>query len=114
MSRQNLLLSAPPYAVEQTLKRLGANLRTARLRRNLTIHEIAQKIGTGPRAVLDAEKGKPSTSIGVYAGLLWALELLGQLDAVADPLGDEAGRALASSRERSRARRSSGGLSDDF
>ncbi|MCU7936191.1 MAG: helix-turn-helix domain-containing protein [Candidatus Thiodiazotropha sp. (ex Dulcina madagascariensis)] len=59
----------------QALKRLGANLRTARLRRNLTIKEIADKIGTGPRAVMDAEKGRPSTGIVVYTALLWAYDL---------------------------------------
>ena len=41
--------------VEQALKTLGANIRTARLRRNLTIGEMAEKIGTGERAVADAE-----------------------------------------------------------
>jgi transcriptional regulator with XRE-family HTH domain len=40
---------------------LGGNLRTARLRRDLTINEAAEKIGTGSRAVSDAERGKPST-----------------------------------------------------
>ena len=51
MTARNKLLTAPPYAVERTLKGLGANLRTARLRRNLTIGEMAEKIGTGERAV---------------------------------------------------------------
>lgn len=112
--KSNLLLSAPPYPVEQTIKHLGANLRTARLRRNLTIDEVAQKIGTGRRAVIDAEKGKPSTGIATYAALLWAFDLLGQLDVVADPDRDKEGSALARSRERSRARRGRGGMSDDF
>jgi hypothetical protein len=37
MTTRNKLLLAPCDAVEQTLKGLGANLRTARLRRNLTM-----------------------------------------------------------------------------
>lgn len=113
MSR-NFLLSTPPYAVEQAIKQLGANLRTARLRRNLSVHEVAQKIGTGPRAVIDAEKGKPSTGIAVYVALLWAFDLLDQLDGVADPERDKEGSALARSRERTRARHGRGPLSDDF
>jgi transcriptional regulator with XRE-family HTH domain len=104
MSARNKLLTAPPYAVEKTLKALGANLRTARLRRNVTIGEMAEKIGTGARAVADAEKGKPSTGIAVYAALLWALDLLDQLDLVATPERDQEGQTLALSRERSRAR----------
>ena len=58
MTARNKLLAAPPYPVEQMLKRLGADLRTARVRRNLTIEDMARKIGTGDRAVADAEKGK--------------------------------------------------------
>lgn len=104
MAARNKLLTAPPYAVDQTLKRLGANLRTARLRRNLTIEDMAQKIGTGLRAVGDAEKGKPSTGIAIYAAMLWALDLLGQMDDVAAPEKDDEGQILALSRERARAR----------
>jgi hypothetical protein len=37
MVAKNTLGMAPPYAVERALKSLGSNLRTARLRRNLTI-----------------------------------------------------------------------------
>ncbi len=113
MTARNKLLTAPPYAVEQSLKRLGADLRTARLRRNLTIEEVAEKIGTGPRAISDAEKGKPSTMIAVYTAMLWALDLLPQLDEVARPENDAQGQTLALSNERTRAR-SKTGLSNDF
>jgi transcriptional regulator with XRE-family HTH domain len=51
------------------LKHLGANLRTARIRRRFTREQIAQKIGVGIRAVSDAEKGKPSSSIAIYMAL---------------------------------------------
>jgi len=104
MVARNKLLTAPPYPVEQTLKRLGANLRTARVRRNLTIEDLSRKIGTGYRAVADAEKGKPSTGIAVYAAMLWALDLLEQMDDVAAPEKDQEGQSLALSRERARAR----------
>jgi transcriptional regulator with XRE-family HTH domain len=104
MTARNKLLTAPPYPVEQTLKRLGANLRTARLRRNLTINDLAAKIGTGSRAVADAERGKPSTGIAVYVAMLWALDLLDHIADVAAPDRDEEGQALALSRERERAR----------
>ena len=104
MSALNKLVMAPPYPVEQTLRRLGANLRTARLRRNLTLEDVAAKIGAGKRTVADAERGKPSTGIAVYAAMLWALDLLDQLDEVATPERDEEGQTLALSRERGRAR----------
>jgi len=103
MARKNILTSNPPYAVEQAIKRLGANLRTARLRRNLTIDEVAEKIGTGRRAVFAAEKGKPSTSAAVYTALLWTFDLLDPMDKLADPATDETGLAMSMRRKRARA-----------
>ncbi|SCK38267.1 DNA-binding transcriptional regulator, XRE-family HTH domain [Variovorax sp. HW608] len=113
MTARNKLLTAPPYAVEQSLKRLGTDLRTARVRRNMTIEDMAGRIGTGPRAISDAEKGKPSTSMAVYAAMLWALDLLPQLDEVALPEKDQEGQTLALARDPGRAR-TKPGLSNDF
>lgn len=104
MSARNALLAAPPYQVEQALKMFGANLRTARLRRNLSIEDVAAKIGVGRHVVADAEKGKPSTGIANYIGLLWAFGMTEQLARVADPDADEEGRLLAKRDERVHAR----------
>ena len=102
MARKNVLTGSPPYPVEQGLRRLGTNLRTARLRRNLTIAHVAEKIGTGPRAIQDAEKGAPGTSAAVYVALLWAYKLLDPLSEIADPGKDVEGLALLARRKRSR------------
>jgi transcriptional regulator with XRE-family HTH domain len=104
MAARNKLLTAPPFAVTQVLARLGANLRTARIRRRLTLAELAEKIGTGVRAVADAEKGKPSTGIAVYLAMMWALDLLDQAADLAAPERDAEGQTLALARERLRAR----------
>jgi len=111
MKARNALLGATPYQVEQTLRKLGNDLKTARLRRNLTSEEAAQKIGTSRFAVADAEKGKPSTSVAVYAALLWAYGLIDRLADLADPGKDEEGTRLSPSRERARHRRK---LDNDF
>jgi transcriptional regulator with XRE-family HTH domain len=113
MAARNQLLQAPPYLVEQALTRLGENLRTARIRRNFTIDDVAQKIGTGRRAVMDAEKGKASTGAGVYIALLWVYGLLSQLNEVANPVHDEEGLTLVAPKEKIRARKS-GELDSDF
>jgi transcriptional regulator with XRE-family HTH domain len=113
MTAKSPLLTAPPYAVEQSLKRLGADLRTARLRRNLTMKSVAEKIGTGPRPVSDAEKGKRSMSAAVCMALLWTYDLLGQSSDVADPEFDEYGLSLSLGRERTRARERKG-LDNEF
>lgn len=104
MKARNALLGATPYQVEQALKKLGADLKTARLRRNLTSEEVAQKIGTSRFAVADAERGKPSASVAVYAALLWAYGLIDRLAELADPSKDEEGMQLALAREPVRAR----------
>ena len=113
MARKNILTGNPPYPVEQAIQRLGTNLRTARLRRNLTIEDVAARIGTGRHAVLAAEAGKPSTSVAVYAALLWTYDLLRPMEALADPATDETGLAGVSRRERARTDRS-GALDSDF
>ena len=113
MVARNRLFTAPPYTVEQAVSRLGNNLRKARIRRNYTIADIAEKIGTGSRAVMDAEKGKVSTGVGIYAALLWAYDLLGPFDDMADPAKDKQGLILAGAKEKMRARKRAG-LSNDF
>lgn len=113
MTRKNQLYESPPYAVEAALKTLGAHLRTARLRRNLTIQDVAEKIGTGPRAIADAEKGKVSTGIGISIALLWVYGLEDNVYDLADPVKDEKGAALARASERERSRHK-GNLENDF
>jgi transcriptional regulator with XRE-family HTH domain len=111
--RKNPLMEAPPYPVEKALKRLGANLRTARVRRDLTITDVAEKIGAGPRVVADAEQGKAFTGIAVYTALLWLYGLLAPFEDLANPLKDEQGLILESRRTRTRARKPRG-LDNDF
>lgn len=113
MSRSNTLLAALPFPVDESLRRLGANLKTARLRRNLSLEGVAGKIGASHRVIADAENGKPSTGVAIYAALLWVYGLLPQFDEVAVPERDREGLALSNLRDRARARMG-GGLDDDF
>lgn len=113
MPKPNNTSSASPFEVDAALKHLGANLRTARLARNLSIEAAAVKIGVGYRAVATAETGKPGTAIGVYAGLMWAYGLLPQLEELADPARDEVVQRAARARERAYPTRK-GALDNDF
>lgn len=114
MSQKNKLIQAPPFAVEQALLRLGRDLKTARLRRSMTIKQVAEKIGSGTRAISDAEKGKLTTGVAIFAALLWAYDLLSQLNEVADPGKDEEGQNLILSKEGERARHGNEDLDNDF
>ncbi len=113
MPIQNALTAAPPYPVEQTIRQIGVNLRRARLRRNLSIEQVAEKIGAGVRAIRAAEQGKVSTGIGVYIALLWIYDLLEPAMELADPGMDVTGLAYLGEKERERARNSRK-LDNDF
>ncbi|MCL2806922.1 MAG: helix-turn-helix transcriptional regulator [Coriobacteriia bacterium] len=103
MTQTNMLLQSTPYAVEQALIQLGAGLRTARVRRGITMQQAAERIGTGVRSVRDAERGKVSTAAAVYLSLLWSYGLLEQIQDAGNPLMDIEGLRLMTLREPKRA-----------
>ena len=113
MPNPTTIATAPPAAVEAALERLGRNIRTARLRRLLTQAQLAERVGVSRFVVAGVEQGKPSTGIAAYVGALWALGLLEDLLAVADPSEDAQGMALERARAPKRARRAQT-LDDDF
>ncbi len=114
MARNNLLLESPPHIVKSKVELLGSNLKTARLRRNLTIQDVATKIGAGVRAVRDAESGKVSTSIGIYIALLWLYDLTSDIDSLADPLSDKIGLKLDELKKPQRAHHVKRRMDNDF
>ncbi len=98
MPNKSRINQAPPAAVEAAIRRLGRNIRTARLRRKLRIEDVANRIGASRFTVADIEKGKAGASVAAYAGALWALGLLEGMSEVADPDRDEEGKTLESAR----------------
>ena len=74
---------------EQNLIIAGEQIRRARLRRNLTVKEVAERAGTTAVTVLNVEKGLPSVSVGKVAAVLEVLGLEKDilLIAAADPVG---------------------------
>lgn len=64
-----------PRRLEQTMQIMGEQIRLARLRRNLTIAQIAERATCSPLTVARIEKGSPTVSIGIYARVLYALQL---------------------------------------
>lgn len=113
MAQPSPIVQQPPAAVEQALTSLGRNIRTARLRRNWRLEDLAARMGVSRFTVADVEKGKPGTSAAAYLGALWAVGLLEQLTPVADPDHDSVGKTLEAARAPRVARRA-GLLDDDF
>ena len=98
MSTRMTITTCPPAAVEDSLRRVGDNIRTARMRRRLRIRDIADRLGTSRSTVAGVEKGRPNVSGAAYFGVLWVLGLLDDADRLADPNRDEEGKALESAR----------------
>ncbi len=74
------------------LKQVGNNLRQARLRRRFSAETVAQRAGITRKTLWRVERGDPGVAIGIYARVLQALGLVGDLEALAG--NDELGRRL--------------------
>ena len=61
--------------LEQNMQLVGEQIRLARLRRNLSIAQIADRATCSPLTVMRIEKGSPTVSIGIYLRVLYALQL---------------------------------------
>ncbi len=54
---------------------VGEQIRIARLRRNLSITQVAERATCSPLMVSRMEKGAPTLAIGIYLRVLYALQL---------------------------------------
>lgn len=61
--------------LEQHMQLVGEQIRLARLRRDLSIAQIADRATCSPLTVMRIEKGSPTVSIGIYLRVLYALQL---------------------------------------
>ena len=64
-----------PRKLEQKMQIVGEQIRLARLRRNLSIAQIAERATCSPLTVSRIEKGVPTVAIGIYLRVLYALQL---------------------------------------
>ncbi|MBO7046108.1 MAG: helix-turn-helix domain-containing protein [Prevotella sp.] len=78
-----------PKKLEQKMQIVGEQIRLARLRRNLSIAQIAERATCSELTVMRVEKGTPTVAIGIYLRILYALQLDDDIMALAkdDPLG---------------------------
>src|SRR5690625_1965010 len=93
----------PPPGASRTLRKLGADIREARLRRNLPMTVVAERAATSRATLTRLEKGDPAVSIGIVAGVLQALGLLERLADVADASHDTLGLQVDRETRRKRA-----------
>lgn len=83
-----------PFAVEESIKRLGRNIAIARKRRRVTQVELATRAGLTPLLLSNIERGAPTSGIQAYFAALWALGLEREFAELAAPDRDEEGKRL--------------------
>ena len=68
---------------------MGEQIRLARLRRELTLEQVAERAMCSRGTVMRVEKGCPTVAAGIYARILYVLHLEDDLLLIAkdDPLG---------------------------
>lgn len=81
-----------PRRAEQNLQIVGEQIRLARLRRGLSIAQIAERASCSELTVIRVERGIPTVAIGIYVRILFALGLDESILNIAKD--DEVGRTL--------------------
>ncbi len=89
---KNAIANKLPRRVEQNLQIVGEQIRLARLRRDLSIAQIAERSSCSELTVMRVEKGTPTVSMGIYLRVLYALGLDESVLFLAKD--DEVGRTL--------------------
>lgn len=74
------------------MQTVGEQIKLARLRRNLSIVQVAERATCSPVTINRVEKGMPTVAIGIYLRVLYALQLDDDILLLAQK--DELGRAL--------------------
>jgi len=72
---KNTMGTKLPRKLEEKMTLLGEQIKLARLRRNLSIAQVAERATCSPLTVNRIEKGSTTVSIGIYARVLYALQL---------------------------------------
>lgn len=81
-----------PRKLEEKMKIVGEQIKLARLRRNLSVAQVAERATCSPLTVARIEKGTPTVAIGIYLRVLYALQLENDILLIAQQ--DALGRQL--------------------
>jgi transcriptional regulator with XRE-family HTH domain len=82
----------------RALRKLGADLRDARLRRRLSMQIVSERARTTRATLTRIERGDPGVAVGLYGSVLNILGLLDGLSMLADAATDRVGVELEASR----------------
>jgi hypothetical protein len=86
--------SRTPVPVTRALRKLGHDIRDARLRRRIPVAILAERASISRITLSKVEKGDPGVAVGTYATILFTLGMIERFADVADPRHDTVGREL--------------------
>ena len=95
-----------PLPVKRALAKLGADMKSARLRRRITTTLMAERAFVARSTLQKVEQGDPGVSLGVYATVLFILGLSERIAELADVGTDSVGLQLDEDRLPQRVRTS--------
>ena len=95
-----------PLPVKRALSKLGADIKSARLRRRITTTLMAERAFIARSTLQKVEQGDPGVSLGVYATVLFILGLSDRIADLADGGSDSVGLQLEEERLPQRVRAS--------
>lgn len=72
---KNTMGTKLPRKLEQRMEIVGEQIKLARLRRNLSVAQVAERATCSPLTISRIEKGAPTVAIGIYLRVLYALQL---------------------------------------
>ena len=72
---KNTMGNKLPRKLEQKMQIVGEQIKLARLRRTLSIAQVAERATCSPLTVSRIEKGVSTVAIGIYLRVLYALQL---------------------------------------
>jgi len=81
-----------PLPVNKALKKLGSDLKEARIKRRLTMALVEERASITHITLTKAEKGEASVSIGIYAKIMFVLGMIDNLHNLAEPDNDTIGK----------------------
>ena len=87
-----------PLPVKRALSKLGADIKSARLRRRITTTLMAERAFIARSTLQKVEQGDPGVSLGVYATVLFILGLSERIADLADTGTDSVGLQLEDAR----------------
>ncbi len=89
---KNTMGTKLPRKLTEKMQIVGEQIKLARLRRNLSIAQVAERATCSELTVSRVEKGLPTVSIGIYVRVLYALQLDDDILRLAQE--DKMGKAL--------------------